>query len=74
MPCLITLSTLIPGLNLLIVAFLYLMSTIKSEKWKFIEVKGEKYKPKIAEPPNRVPQRTVSQFPDRSTIEKVRQS
>ena len=72
-PCLITLSTLIPGLNLLIVSILYLISTIKREKWIPIEVKGQKYTPKIAEPPKDPPQRTVSQYqyPDGSIIERI---
>ena len=61
-PCLITLSTLIPGLNLIIVSILYLMSTIKKEKWINIKVKGEKYRPP-AHPPTQVPELTFSQLP-----------
>ena len=72
-PCLITLSTLIPGLNLLIVSILYLISTIKREKWIPIEVRGQKYTPKIAEPPKTVPERTASQdkHPGGSIIEQI---
>ena len=60
-PCLLTLSTIIPALNLLITSGLYLLSNIRKEKWTEIQNKEEIYRNvTIIQAPERPPPRSIS--------------
>ncbi|CAF0739167.1 unnamed protein product [Brachionus calyciflorus] len=62
-PCLLTLSTILPGLFLLISSGLYLIGFLKKEEWYKIEKKEEIYKRiNVLQAPERPPPRNFSQI------------
>ena len=61
-PCLITLSTLIPGLSLVFASILYLISSIKNERWHLIDLKKTKRDPKVVKIPDYPPPVNIDQI------------
>ncbi|RNA39442.1 Cytochrome b-245 light chain [Brachionus plicatilis] len=62
-PCLLSLSTILPGINLLITAILYLIGFFKKECWVKIEQKEEMYRRiTVLQAPERPPPRTFSEL------------
>lgn len=63
-PALLTLSTILPAINLLIVSCLYLTSKMRKEQWILIEKPNpaEKQSSKVINPPDRPPPRDFSEL------------